>query len=99
MKEHRFSLPFTSFGREHCISPMKPFCLKRYSLSGGTYEFKNLATQREWDRDCPYVRTVCARSFLFIRCGCLFWLVVDNWSNEHIHGEYHSFYGIVRDGV
>ena len=25
MKEHRFSLPFTSFGREHCISPMKPF--------------------------------------------------------------------------
>ena len=26
MKEHRFSLPFTSFGREQCISPMKPFC-------------------------------------------------------------------------
>ena len=25
MKEHRFSLPFTSFGREHCISPMVAF--------------------------------------------------------------------------
>ena len=30
MKEHRFSLPFTSFGREHCISPMKPFCPWRH---------------------------------------------------------------------
>src|SRR6267378_1165711 len=30
MKEHRFSLPFTSFGREQCISPMKSFCLKQY---------------------------------------------------------------------
>src|SRR2546425_4000845 len=40
---------FTSFEREHCISLMKPFCLKRYSLRGGTYEFKNLATHREWD--------------------------------------------------
>src|SRR5437899_12739196 len=61
MKEHRFSLPFTSFGREQCISPMKSFCLKQYSLRGGTYEFKNRATHREWDRDCPSVRTVCAR--------------------------------------
>src|SRR5260370_15534716 len=24
MKAHRSSLPFTNFGREHCISPMKP---------------------------------------------------------------------------
>jgi hypothetical protein len=31
MKEDRFSLPFTSFGREQCISPMKSFCLKQYS--------------------------------------------------------------------
>jgi predicted acylesterase/phospholipase RssA len=69
MKEHRFSLPFTRFGREHCISPMKPCGLKHYSLRGGTYEFKNCATHREWDRDCPSVRTVCARSFLSIRCG------------------------------
>jgi quercetin dioxygenase-like cupin family protein len=37
MKEHRFSLPFTSFGREQCISPMKSFCIKRYSLRGETY--------------------------------------------------------------
>src|ERR1700739_3578084 len=63
MKEHRFSLPFTSFGREQCISPMKPFGLKQYSFRGGTYEFKNRATHREWDRHCPSVRTVCARSF------------------------------------
>src|SRR5262245_53415042 len=35
----------------------------------GRYEFKSRATQREWDRDCPSVRTVCARSFLSIRCG------------------------------
>src|SRR4029077_12524442 len=34
MKEHRFSLPFTSFGGEQCISPMKSFCLKQYSLRG-----------------------------------------------------------------
>lgn len=53
----------------HCISPMKPFCLKQYSLRGGTYEFKSRATHRKWDRDCPSVRTVCARSFLSIRCG------------------------------
>src|SRR5215469_12177972 len=33
------------------------------------YEFKNRPTHREWDRDCPSVRTVCARSFLSIRCG------------------------------
>src|SRR3954447_22677990 len=26
MKEERLSLPFTCFGREHCISPTKPFC-------------------------------------------------------------------------
>jgi predicted metal-dependent enzyme (double-stranded beta helix superfamily) len=38
-------------------------------VRGGTYEFKSRATQREWDRDCPSVRTVCARSFLSIRCG------------------------------
>jgi hypothetical protein len=69
MKEHRFSLPFTSFGREQCISPMKPLCLKQYSFRGGTYEFTNRATHREWDRDCPSVRTVCASSFLSIRCG------------------------------
>src|SRR5215813_8861030 len=31
MKEHRFSLPFTRFGREQCISPMKSFCLMQYS--------------------------------------------------------------------
>ena len=37
MKEHRFSLPFTSFGREQCFSPMKSFCLKQYFLRGGTY--------------------------------------------------------------
>src|SRR5262245_15083842 len=24
-----------------------------------TYEFRNRATHREWDRDCPPVRTVC----------------------------------------
>src|SRR6267378_4129977 len=69
MKEHRFSLPFTSFGCEHCISPMKPFCPKHHSVRGGAYEFKNLATHREWDRDCPSVRKVCAWSFLSIRCG------------------------------
>ena len=34
MREHRFSLPFTSFGRERCISPMKSFCLKQCSLRG-----------------------------------------------------------------
>src|SRR3981081_527888 len=94
MKEHRFSLPFTSFGREHCISPMKPFCLKQYSLRGGTYEFKNLATHREWDRDCPSVRTVCARSFLFIHCGRSFWLVGAIWSKERILGKFHSFRGV-----
>lgn len=33
MKEHRFSLPFTSFGRAQCISPMKPFCLKAIFLT------------------------------------------------------------------
>jgi hypothetical protein len=65
----RSANPFTNFGHEHCISPTKSFCLKQYSLRGGTYEFKNLATHREWDRDCPSVRTVCARSFLSIRCG------------------------------
>src|SRR4030095_8893097 len=55
LKEHRFSLPFTSFGREHCISPMKPLCLRQYYLRGGTYEFENRATHRELDRDCPSV--------------------------------------------
>jgi pimeloyl-ACP methyl ester carboxylesterase len=61
--------PSSSYMFRNLISPMKPFCLKQYSLCGGTYEFKNLATHREWDRDCPSVRTVCARSFLSIRCG------------------------------
>jgi quercetin dioxygenase-like cupin family protein len=68
-REHRFSLPFTSFGRGHGIAPIKPFCLKQYFLRGGTHEFTSRATHREWDRDCPAVRTVCARSFLSIRCG------------------------------
>src|SRR5215813_9177307 len=31
MKEHRFSLPFNSFGREQ-ISPTKPFCVKQSSI-------------------------------------------------------------------
>ena len=37
MKENRFSLPFTSFGREQYISPMKSFFLEQYSFRGGTY--------------------------------------------------------------
>src|ERR1700739_1835147 len=98
MKEHRFSLPFTSFGREQCISPMKLFCLKQYSLRGGTYEFKNRATHREWDRDCPSVRTVCARSFLSIRCGRSFWPVGAIWSKERILGEFRSFRGVYGRG-
>ncbi len=75
MKEHRFSLPFTSFAREHCISPMKPFGLKQYSLRGGTYEFKNFAVRRDLDRDCPFVRTVGIGSFLSVCCGRSFWLL------------------------
>jgi len=39
------------------------------ALRGGTYVFKSCATHREWDRDCPSVRTLCTRSFLSIRCG------------------------------
>src|SRR5260370_12315100 len=34
MKERGFALPFTSFGGEQCISQMKSFCLKQYSLRG-----------------------------------------------------------------
>ena len=33
------------------------------------YEFKNRAAHRESDRDCPSVRTVCARGFLSILFG------------------------------
>jgi hypothetical protein len=43
--------------------------IKHYSLREGTYEFKSRATHREWDRDCPSVRTVCTRSVLPILCG------------------------------
>ena len=34
---------------------MKPFCIKQYSLRGGTYEFKSRTNHREWERDCPSV--------------------------------------------
>lgn len=73
---------------------MKPFCLKQYSLRGGKYEFKSRATQRKWVRDCPPVRTVCARSFLSIRCGRSFWLMGAIWSKERILGKFRSFRGV-----
>src|SRR4030095_2311537 len=75
---------------------LAPFCFHPtrnllYSLRGGTYEFKSRATQREWDRDCPSVRTVCARNLLSIRCGCSFWLMGAIWSKECILGKFRSF--------
>ena len=45
--------------------PLKPFCLKQYSLHGGTYEFKSRATHREWDRDFRlFARFALGASFL-----------------------------------
>jgi len=35
MKGHRFSLPFTSFGRERCVSPMETILPKAMSARGG----------------------------------------------------------------
>src|SRR6059058_270158 len=70
---------------------MKPFCIKQYSLRGGTYEFKNRATHREWDRDCPSVRTVCARSFLSIRCGCRFGLWGPHGAKNVCWGDFAHF--------
>src|SRR5437588_2119052 len=46
MKEHRFSLPFTSFGREQCISPMKSFWLTK--LSGRSNENAKAPTDVAW---------------------------------------------------
>src|SRR5262249_47487829 len=69
MKEHRFSLPLTSFGALNFFDETILHKIKQHSLRGGRYEFKSRATQRERDRDCPSVRTVCARSFLSIRCS------------------------------
>src|SRR4029450_9441690 len=68
--------------------------IKQYSLRGGTYEFKSRATQREWDGDCPSVRTVCARSFLSIRCRRSFWPVGAIWREERILGNFRSFRGV-----
>ena len=53
MKEHRFSLPFTSFGGEQCISPMKSFCLKQYSLRGTLTRVATVSV--------PIVAETCAR--------------------------------------
>ena len=53
MKEHRFSLPFTSFRGEQCISPMKSFCLKQYSLRGTLTRVATVSV--------PIVAETCAR--------------------------------------
>src|SRR6266403_3159645 len=53
MKAHRFSLPFTSFGGEQCISPMKSFCLKQYSLRGTLTRVATVSV--------PIVAETCAR--------------------------------------
>src|SRR6266478_8868653 len=53
MKEHHFSLPFTSFGGEQCISPMKSFCLKQYSLRGTLTRVATVSV--------PIVAETCAR--------------------------------------
>jgi len=74
--------------------PDETILLSNIPYRGGTYEFKNCATQREWDRDCPSVRTVCARSFLFYPL----WLIVlacgGIWSKECILGKFRSFRGV-----
>src|SRR2546427_12040333 len=64
MKAQRFSLPFTSFGREQCISPMKSFCLKPYSLRGGTYEFENQLTETGTEIVRLFARFALGASFL-----------------------------------
>src|SRR5215470_1844297 len=56
MKEHRFSLPFTSFGREQCISPMKSFCLKQYLMWRHVLTLIRVATV-----SVPIVAETCAR--------------------------------------
>src|SRR5262245_15483991 len=71
-----------------------PNKIKHYSLRGGTDEFKSRATEREWDRGCPSVRTACARSFLSISCGRSFWLVGAIWSKERLLGKFCSFRGV-----
>src|ERR1700758_3166506 len=53
MKEPRFSLQFTSFGFEQCISPMKSFCLKQYSLRGTLTRVATVSV--------PIVAETCAR--------------------------------------
>ena len=53
MKEHRFSLPFTSFGREQWTSLMKSFCLKQYSLRGTLTRVATVSV--------PIVAETCAR--------------------------------------
>ena len=53
MKEHRFSLPFTSFGREQWTSLMKSFCLKQYSLRGTLTRVATVSV--------PIVAGTCAR--------------------------------------
>jgi len=58
------------------------------------YEFKSRSTQRAWDRDCPDIRTVCARSFLSICCGRSFWFVGPTWSKKRSLGRFRSFRGV-----
>src|SRR6201984_1454209 len=53
MKEHRFSLPFTSVGGEQRISLMKSFCLKQYSLRGTLTRVATVSV--------PIVAEICAR--------------------------------------
>ena len=53
MKEPRFSLQFTSFGFEQCISPMKSFCLKQYFLCGTLTRVATVSV--------PIVAETCAR--------------------------------------
>jgi hypothetical protein len=47
----------------------KTSCSKQYCSRGDTYEFRNFAVRQDLDRDCPSVRTVCARRFFSICCG------------------------------
>src|SRR5437870_11427288 len=70
MKEHRFSLPFTSFGGEQCISPMKSFCLKQYSLRGTLTRVATVSV--------PIVAETCARRGAGFRDFSSLFLVKEN---------------------
>ena len=58
-------------GTPSCKAMSDRKCLRFFydAFENGTYEFKSRPTHRKRDRDCPSVRTVCARSFLSIGCG------------------------------